>query len=117
MEAAVLMALEAREELTKLKKKWDERNYEIDFGMGLSAGYATIGGIGFDRFSQYSVIGTVANFASRLCHLAVSGQILVSQRFSSRLKAAEYKTNSLGQVTLKGIEKSVTVYNILSFKK
>src|SRR5690606_7842058 len=50
-EMALSMALEAREALLKQKKVWDLRQYDIDFGMGLSEGYATIGGIGFDQFS------------------------------------------------------------------
>jgi adenylate cyclase len=113
-EMAVRMALEAREALLIQKKFWDQRHYDIDFGIGLSEGYATIGGIGFDRFSQYSVIGTVANFASRLCHVAIDGQILISQRFFSRLKAGTCEAAAVGEVTLKGIERPVSIYNILA---
>jgi class 3 adenylate cyclase len=115
-EVAIHMALEARESLSKHKKSWDERNYNIDFGMGLSEGYATIGGIGFEQFSQYTVIGTVSNFASRLSDVAVEGQILISHRFLSRVKNMDCLTDQLGQVNLKGIEKPVSIYNVLSAK-
>jgi class 3 adenylate cyclase len=111
---AIRMALEAREELLQQKKIWEERQYDIDFGMGISEGFATIGGIGFDRFSQYSVIGTVSNFASRLCHLAVDGQILISRRYLSRLEPGFCRAESVGEASLKGIEKPVSLYNILS---
>lgn len=114
MQVAILMALEAREELRLLKKNWDHRQYDIDFGIGISEGSATIGGIGFDRFSQYSVIGTVTNFASRLCHIAVDGQILVSHRYISRLNPGFCDIEHIGDVNLKGIEKAVSVYNIKS---
>jgi adenylate cyclase len=113
-ETAIHMALEARETLNQHKKIWDQRNYNIDFGMGISEGYATIGGIGFEQFSQYTVIGTVSNFASRLSNVAIEGQILISHRFLSRVKNMECKTQPLGQVTLKGIEKPVSIYNVLS---
>lgn len=113
-EAALCMALEARDVLREQKHYWDERHYDIDFGMGLSEGFATIGGIGFDRFSQYSVIGPVSNFASRLCHLAVGGQILISHRFFSRLQVDHFEANPVGVMSLKGIEKQVSVYNVLS---
>lgn len=115
-EMAIRMALEAREALQAQKKAWDERQYDIDFGMGLSEGFATIGGIGFDSFSQYTVIGPVSNFASRLSDLAVEGQILVSHRFLSRIKADVVESALIGEMTLKGIEKSVSIHNILSLK-
>ena len=113
-ETAIRMALDARKELMVQKQIWDERHYAIDFGIGLSEGFATIGGIGFDRFSQYSVIGSVTNFASRLCNLAVGGQILLSHRFLSRLEPGAFHASPVGELTLKGIEKPVSVYNILS---
>ncbi len=113
-EMALRMAVDAREALMKQKQIWDERHYDIDFGIGLSEGYATIGVIGFDRFSQYSVIGTVSNFASRLCHLAVDGQILISHRFLSRLQMNTCCNTPIGQKSLKGIEKPVSLYNVVS---
>jgi len=115
-EVALKMALEAREALVIKKKLWDERYYDIDFGMGLAEGFATIGGIGFERFSQYSVIGTVTNFASRLCHQAQNGQILVSNRFLARLEPGFVNAEALGQAQLKGIVKPVALYNILNLK-
>lgn len=70
------------------------------------------GGIGFDKFSQYSVIGTVTNFASRLCHMAVEGQILVSRRFLARLPEGFCEAIGIGEATLKGISKTVQMFNI-----
>ncbi len=113
-EAALQMALEARAALTEQKATWADRGYKIDFGMGLSEGFATIGGIGFEQFSTYSVIGPVANFASRMCHLALGGQILISQRFRSRLKPEEFSTQDLGPMSVKGIEQPVSVFNVVS---
>lgn len=115
-ETAIHMALEARETLFQHKKVWDERHYNIDFGIGISEGYATIGGIGFEQFSQYTVIGTVSNFASRLSDVAAEGQILISHRFLSRVKNMDCETTHLGQVSLKGIEKPVSIYNVISTK-
>ncbi len=116
MEVAVRMALEARGVLQEQRKRWHDRQYDIDFGIGISEGYATIGGIGFDRFSQYSVIGTVSNFASRLCHIANEGQILISRRFMSRLNPNNFQTEEVGEVALKGIDKPVSVFNVVGTK-
>ena len=115
-EVALRMALEAGAALAEQKKIWDARHYNIDFGMGLSEGFATIGEIGFEHFSQYTVIGTVANFASRLCHKAEDGQILISQRFLSRIPPDSCECVVIGEITLKGIEKPVCIYNVLSVK-
>lgn len=115
-ENALSMALEAREALILERETWRCRQYGIDFGMGLSTGFATLGAIGFDRFSQYSVIGPVTNLASRLCHAAVGGQILVSSRFLARLDA-ECEAEPLGDLALKGIEKCVSAHNVLTMRR
>ncbi|MBL7543500.1 MAG: response regulator [Bdellovibrionaceae bacterium] len=108
------LALEIRQVLNEQKVNWKSRGYHIDFGLGLAEGYATMGGIGFDRFWQYSVIGPVANFASRMCHYANNGQILVSHRFLERMVNKHlFQTESIGSITLKGIEKTVKAFNVV----
>ncbi|MGE0616841.1 MAG: response regulator [Bacteriovoracia bacterium] len=109
---AVRMALEIRAALEKQREQWKKRDFDLDFGMGLADGYATIGGIGFEHFWQYSVIGTVANLSARLCHEAKGGQILVSQRFFSSLEAF-FSGQAVGNLEFKGIHKPISVYNIV----
>ncbi|MBX3022702.1 MAG: response regulator [Bdellovibrionales bacterium] len=113
-QAALRMAIEAREALINERRRWNERNYDLDFGIGIAEGFATIGGVGFEQFSQYTVIGPVTNLASRLCYASTQGQILISQRFHSRLEADFCKTESIGELTLKGIDGPITVYNVLA---
>lgn len=112
-EAALRMALEARDALTEERRSWRERQYDLDFGIGIAEGYATLGEIGFDRFSQYSVIGAVVNLASRLCQVAQGGQVLMSQRFHGQLRAGLCSVESIGELTFRGIEKPVRVFNAL----
>lgn len=111
-EEAIRMALEARESLVEQRKVWQQRQYGIDFGMGLSTGFATIGAIGFERFSQYSVIGPVTNFAARLCGVAADGQVLISQRFLSRIANSGFHFEGLGDRAIKGLEKPVSIFNV-----
>ena len=66
--------------MAELTTKWRKRGYELDFGVGIAQGYATIGGIGFEGRWDYGAIRTVTNLASRLCGEAKPSQILVSQR-------------------------------------
>ena len=53
---------------------------ELDFGVGIAFGYATLGEIGFEGRSDYAAIGAVTILAARLSDEAVGGQILISQR-------------------------------------
>jgi adenylate cyclase len=114
---AAKVATEVRDALVIKRRGWSERGYDIDFGIGIAEGYATIGILGFGRFRQYSIIGTVANLASRLCHVAEKGQILVSQRFLSRMGAEVCSAEQIGETVLKGIKGSVMVHNILSMNE
>lgn len=116
-EVATRMALEVRAALAIQRETWRERQYDIDFGMGLAQGNATIGGIGFEQFWQYSVIGPVTNFAARLCQAADEGQILVSRRFLTRMGSEFCNVRPLGSLALKGIQKPVLAYDILTLKE
>ena len=64
---AVLMALEMRNAIGTLTEKWRQWGHDIDFGIGIAHGFATLGTIGFEGRFDYAAIGTVSNVASRLC--------------------------------------------------
>ncbi|HEX4987966.1 MAG TPA: adenylate/guanylate cyclase domain-containing protein, partial [Candidatus Binatia bacterium] len=66
-ERAILMALAMRERVKDLTVKWRKLGYELDFGVGIAQGYATIGAIGFEGRWEYGAIGSVPNLAARLC--------------------------------------------------
>lgn len=114
---AIRLAIDLRTQLTEQRALWRQRGHNIDFGIGLAEGYATIGAMGFDQFWQYSVIGPVANFASRMCHLANNGQILVSHRFLARMGPNDCVVEFVGPTALKGIKKAVAVHNVLSLTR
>jgi class 3 adenylate cyclase len=78
-ERAIRMALAMRDRVAELIVKWRKRGYELDFGVGIAQGYATIGAIGFEGRWDYGAIGTVTNLAARLCGEAKPGQILISK--------------------------------------
>src|SRR6266849_5954100 len=79
-ERAIRMAHAMRDRVRDLRVKWRKRGVDLDFGVGIAQGYATIGAIGFEGRMDYGAIGTVTNLAARLCGDAKPGQILVSQR-------------------------------------
>jgi len=114
-ERAIRMALAMRGRVADLTVKWRKLGYELDFGVGIAQGYATIGGIGFEGRWDYGAIGTVTNLASRLCGEAKPGQILVSQRLLGTVEAL-IEAEGVGELTLKGFHRPVTSYNILRLK-
>ena len=114
-ERAIRMALAMRERVGDLTIKWRKRGYDLDFGVGIAQGYATIGGIGFEGRWDYGAIGTVTNLASRLCGEAKPGQILVSQRLLGTVESL-VEVEPVGEITLKGFHRPITAYNILRMK-
>ena len=79
-ERAVRMAVAMRERAAELALRWHSSGYELDLGIGIAKGFATIGAIGFEGRLDYGAIGTVTNLAARLCGEAKPGQILISPR-------------------------------------
>lgn len=112
-ESAIRMALAMRERVASLIVRWRKRGYELDLGIGIAQGYATIGTIGFEGHLDYTAIGTVTNLASRLCAEAKPGQILVSQRLLATVEEL-VEAEPVGELSLKGFHQRVAAYNILS---
>jgi adenylate cyclase len=115
-ERAIRMALAMRESIAELTAKWRKLGYDLDFGVGIAQGYATIGGIGFEGRWDYGAIGIVTNLASRLCGEANPSQILVSQRLLGTVEEL-VEVEPVGELTLKGFHRPVTVHNILGLKR
>lgn len=80
-ERAVVTALEMRQRLRGLRTRWSlERENALNVGIGLATGYVTVGNIGSDTRTEYTVIGNHVNLASHLAQAAGPDQILVSER-------------------------------------
>jgi class 3 adenylate cyclase/CheY-like chemotaxis protein len=110
-ERAVRMALEMRDRIAELQPKWLRRDYKLGLGAGITAGYATIGAIGFEGRRDYAAIGTVTSLATRLCQQAQPGQILVSQRLYSAVEPL-IEAEPLGELSFEGFYRPLQVYNI-----
>jgi adenylate cyclase len=114
-ERAVRMAVAMRARVTELAVGWRKRGFDLDFGIGIAQGYATIGAIGFEGRWDYGAIGTVTNLAARLCGEAKPGQVLISQRvFGAAEDLAEME--GVGDLTLKGFQRPIKTYNVVSLK-
>ena len=113
--AAVRMALDMRDVVTRLAADWKKRGHDLGFGVGMADGYATMGTIGFEGRRDYGAIGPVCNLAFRLCSEAKPGQILVSQRVCGRIEQS-VAVEPVGELSLKGFHRAVSVFNVLGFR-
>jgi adenylate cyclase len=114
-ERALRMTVAMRDALTELSAKWRRRGHDLALGVGVAQGYATIGAIGFEGRWDYGAIGTVTNLAARLCGEAAGGEILVSQRV--QVEAADLvDVEPVGELALKGFQRPVVAYRVLSMK-
>jgi adenylate cyclase len=112
---AIRMTLAMRERVRELTVKWRKLGYDLDFGVGIAQGYATIGAIGFEGRWEYGAIGSVPNLAARLCGEAKPGEILVTQRLLSGVEDL-VEAEPVGELSLKGFHRPVTAYNILRLR-
>jgi class 3 adenylate cyclase len=109
---AVRMAVAMRGRVTQLVEEWSRQGHELDFGVGIAQGHATLGQIGFEGRSDYTAIGSVTNLAARLCGAAAPRQILISQRVYT---AAEdiVVADSVGELALRGFSRPARAYNVV----
>ena len=109
---AVRMAMEMREEVAQLTRKWRRSGHELGFGVGVAHGYATLGRIGFEGRFDYGAVGTVVNLAARLCADANDGQILIDSKVQTAIEETT-ETEPAGELLLKGFHRPIRAYNVL----
>jgi class 3 adenylate cyclase len=109
---AARMALAMRAAFAPLRKKWLDTGYDLDIGVGIARGYATLGAFGYEGRFDYTAIGGVVNLAARLCGEAKPGQILVDQRMRAALGDA-FATEPVGKMTLKGFAQPVATFELV----
>jgi class 3 adenylate cyclase len=89
----------------------------IQMRMGLNSGQVVAGPIGSQKRKEITVLGDPVNIASRIeSSVAEAGQIVVGERTWELIKD-NIETRDLGTFALKGKEKTVRLYEVLSEKK
>jgi class 3 adenylate cyclase len=108
---AVRLALAAQARFAELAVAWRKRGIDLALGIGIEAGYATLGRIGFEGRFDYGALGPATNLASRLSTEATGGQTLIGQRvFAATEDAVE--TAPVGSLALKGLARPVVAYEV-----
>jgi DNA-binding response OmpR family regulator len=112
---AAAMAIAMRDAMAGRTAAWRHRGHQLDFTVGISLGYATIGTIGFEGRYEYGAVGSVLNLASRLSDEAGPGQILMSAR---ALASAENLVDAerIPDLKLKGFAKPVMAFSVKRMK-
>ena len=111
-ERAVRMALEMRQRIEEVTTGWKQQYGEsFAIGMGITTGWVTVGHIGSNVRSDYTVLGNQVNLASRLADRAEAGQILVSER--TMLAVTDFAHGSVvDEVQLKGVNRPIKIYDL-----
>jgi len=114
-ERAVRMAAAMRDRVRELRGIWRKRGHELDLGVGVAQGYATIGAIGFEGRWDYGAIGTVTNLAARLCSEAQGGQVLITSRVAAAVEDLAL-TEEVGALSLRGLSRPVPTFNVVGLR-
>ena len=114
-ERAVRMALAMRDRVAELATGWRKRGYELDVGLGLAKGFATIGAIGFEGRLDYGAIGSVTNLAFRLCSEARPGQVLAAKRVAAAVEEL-VDVEAVGDLALRGFSRPVPTVALLKLR-
>ena len=108
---AIQLALAAQDRLHELAAGWRKRGIELGLGIGIAAGYATLGRIGFEGRYDYGALGAATNLAARLTSQAEPGQTLISQRVFAAVED-RVEAEPVGELELKGFREPVPAYAV-----
>jgi class 3 adenylate cyclase len=108
---AVKLAIAVQERFADLAQTWRRRGTELGLGIGIEAGFATLGRIGFEGRYDYGALGPVTNLASRLSTHAAGSQILIGQRLFAAVEEF-VETAPVGKLELKGFRQPVTAHEV-----
>ncbi len=113
---AVEMAIAMRARMAELTAEWAKRGYQLGFGVGVSAGYATLGMVGFEERFDYTANGNSVNLASRFCDEALDGQIIIGQNIHAELED-RIEAKPLADIELKGVGRPVRAFSLVELRE
>jgi len=110
-------ALEMMRRLADLQKQWKaEGKPELDIGIGLNTGVASVGNMGSELRYGYTAMGDAVNLASRLEGLnkEYRTHILASETTYAAVRNAGFVFRELDLIRVKGKLQPVTIYELVA---
>ena len=112
---AIRMALALQERFAELAALWRKRGTELGLGIGIGAGYATLGRIGFEGRYDYGALGPVTNLASRLSTQS-RRRAEPDQPAAARGRRGHVDAAPVGDLELKGFARPVAAYEVRALR-
>jgi class 3 adenylate cyclase/CheY-like chemotaxis protein len=110
---ATRMALAMQQRFCDLRTRWSKLGYDLDLGIGIAQGYATLGAFGYEGRVDYTAIGSVVNLAARLSDRAGPGEVLIDRKTRASLDDAA-NVDALGPTVLDGFSQPVPVFRLIA---
>lgn len=115
---SVQAGLEILEKLKILQAEFKQRNLPlIDIGIGINTGVMSVGNMGSQFRTAYTVMGDAVNLGSRLEGLTkyYGVKLIVSE--TTKMAAPSYIYRELDRVQVKGKHEPVTLYEVIGNEK
>lgn len=111
--SCALNQLESLKQLNQIIK--EEYKIELDIGIGINSGLCTVGEMGSQGRSDYTIIGDNVNLASRVEGLTkyFGVKLIITQQTKELLKET-YSLKELATVKVKGKNQATTLYEVRS---
>ena len=111
---AIRMAHAMQVAFRVLSDRWKKYGYQLEVGIGIAQGFATLGCIGFEGRRDYGAIGAVCNLAARLCSEAKGGETLVTQRVLDGADGIVVDYEEVGPLQLRGFHRAIPAFSVKS---
>jgi DNA-binding SARP family transcriptional activator len=108
---AAQLSMDLRDAFVPLRANLQRRSYELDIGIGIALGFATLGIIGFEGRYDYTALGPTVIQASRLCTAAKGGEILAGPRAMAALDGW-VEADVLDPIDAKGFAEPIRVWSL-----
>ena len=112
---AVSTAVEMRETLARLNRRWKQRGQlELSIGLGVNHGEAIVGNLGCEAKMEFTMIGDAVNLGSRLEGVtkSYSIDICLGEKVAPLVRE-EFTLRSLDLIVVKGKTKPVEIFTVL----
>ena len=109
------VAVQACQMMVKDLEVFNKENPDrrFDVRCAVNSGVSVAGYVGTPTRMEYTVLGDTVNVAARLSKISSANTIVIGSRTLELAKGA-FETKDLGEVNLRGREKSVQAYEIIS---